>query len=110
MSTYHDRFAAALRAALPEGFTVTADRALTVASFDATEGRAALIAGTPQPLDKRKPVTDADVREWIERASASTRRSLARYTDAARADARQMLDAVDMPRNLEIFFNAEANR
>ena len=90
MTTYHDRFAAALREALPDGFEVSADRYIVTASY----GTAALVGYVPDPIDKRKPVEPADVQDWIERQRVRLLSAIHHYTPEAALAARALLDAL----------------
>jgi hypothetical protein len=90
MTTYHDRFAAALRAALPEGFEVSADRYIATASY----GTAALVGYVPDPIDKRKPVEPADVQDWIERERIRLLSAVYHYTPQAAEAVLDLLDAL----------------
>lgn len=86
---YHDRFAAALRAKLPEGFEVVADSWHCGARLNG-----ALLSAWMPSGDKRKPVTDADVSEWIDRAKARLRSDMYHYTPEAKEKGAALLAAL----------------
>jgi|TARA_R100000482_G_scaffold124710_2_gene78565 hypothetical protein len=90
MIPYHERFAEALRAELPEGFTVQADATLAVAGF----GSAILVGYPPSPADKRKPVDKSDVLDWIASEAATLRRNSYHFTPEAKAAAEELINAL----------------
>lgn len=81
MSTYADRFVAALSTALP-GFTVENHQDRIVAYLD---GVRALSNFVPD-VDKRNPVTPDDLSRWINGAYGQLRRDVYHYTPKAKAD------------------------
>lgn len=89
-TTYHERFADALRKTLPRGFEVHADEMICTAYY----GTAALVGFTPEPIqgDKRKPIQWPDVEMWIQRASSRLRSQMQHYTPEAKEAATALLD------------------
>jgi hypothetical protein len=93
MTTYAERFAAALRDTLPDGFTVDADNSLAWATYQTPTGRAALNGWTPTG-DRRASIDRDTVTAWIEQQAAKVRRQMPHYTVDALSAARAMLDAL----------------
>lgn len=90
MATYTEKFAAKLSARLGASFEVRdLGGDLIAARYLDTSG--SLAGHVPSHIDRRKPVQDADILEWIRSATASARRHLPHYTESAAADARAML-------------------
>lgn len=93
MSTaYHDRFAAALRKALPSVFEVEAHDGWNDVSVN--YGTARLLGYMPNG-DKRAAVTAEDVSEWIERAASKLRSQMHHYTPEAKQAARALLERLE---------------
>lgn len=91
MKSYHDRFAAALAAALPEGFEVYADAHAVAVHY----GTASLFGFPPRVEDKRKPVRPDDVSDWIDRHTSRLRSQMRHYTPQAKGAARALLAALE---------------